>query len=230
MQFYRQLHPFLKKWNTTHSLPKASFGRFYLSIDSLLQARNSSPFNTHRFEERVVSSDTLYSAIMPYGDKTVSILQAEIRSCSKQVRDLDCKVAEQQQEIKEMKREMEATKSQLAESKSTIQQVELDKKHLRRSQNCLKKKLHVADRRYESTLSDLLHTDEELSGKCEVEVSGTKEAETTQQLVHKPKLEGGFTEKKFVNYTIRYFRIKYHQQNCPDYQISLEMLCTFIQH
>ena len=120
---------------------------------------------------------------MPYGDKTVSILQAEIRSCSKQVRDLDCKVAEQQQEIKEMKQEMEATKSQLAESKSTIQQVELDKKHLGRSQNCLKKKLHVADRRYESTLSDLLHIDEELSGKCEVEVSGTEEAETTQQLV-----------------------------------------------
>ena len=61
--------------------------------------------------------------------------------------------------------------------------MELDKKHLGRSQNCLKKKLHVADRRYESTLSDLLHIDEELSGKCEVEVSGTEEAETTQQLV-----------------------------------------------
>ena len=60
--------------------------------------------------ERVVNSDTPDSAIMPYGDKTVSILQAEICSCSEQVRDLDSKVAKQQQEIKEMKQEMEMTK------------------------------------------------------------------------------------------------------------------------
>lgn len=33
VEFYRTLHQFLKKWDTTHSLTKTSIGKFYLAID-----------------------------------------------------------------------------------------------------------------------------------------------------------------------------------------------------
>ena len=181
--FYRKLHPFLKTWSITRSFSKTALGKFYLSIDNQLQARNSSPYNTHRFIERVIGSDLPDAAIMPYGDKTDTALQAEINSCSKQVQALDEKVVQQQVEIMEMKVEMETVKSQIAESKSTLQAVELDKKCLERYHHCLKKKLEAADSRYESTLIDLLHVDEELLDKGSKEEVCDYVDHCTRQLV-----------------------------------------------
>ena len=143
--FYRKLHTFLKKWNTTRSLQKTAIGRFYLSIDSQLQARNSTPCNTCRFIEQIVNSDLPDSTIMSYGilDDEASLLQAEISSCNEHIQVLDQVVVQQQHEIEEMKREIKQTKSQLARSESTLQKLVVD-----------------ADKRYEAKLSDLLHLDD----------------------------------------------------------------------
>lgn len=46
VEFYRKLHPFLKKWEQTCTANKASLGRFYISNDKQLQERGSTPNNT----------------------------------------------------------------------------------------------------------------------------------------------------------------------------------------
>ena len=184
--FYRKLHTFLKKWNTTRSLQKTAIGRFYLSIDSQLQARNSTPCNTYRFIERIVNSDLPDSTIMSYGilDDEASVLQAEISSCNEHIQVLDQVVVQQQHEIEEMKREIKQTKSQLAKSESTLQQLVVDKTRLERCQNRLVKKVHDADKRFEATLSDLLHLDD-LSEEHDPVVCDPEEV-----LLTKTKLQG----------------------------------------
>lgn len=49
--FYRMLHQFLDCDSET------SIGKFYLAIDEQLQERRSSPYNTYRFIERLISSN-----------------------------------------------------------------------------------------------------------------------------------------------------------------------------
>ena len=108
VEFYRKLHPFLKKWSATWSLPKTTIGKFYLSIDRLLQARGSSPYNTYKFVERVISSDVPDSSIMMYGaDQTVGALQAEVRMCSKLVQELTAKAMKQQTELSGTRQDVE---------------------------------------------------------------------------------------------------------------------------
>ena len=89
VEFYRKLHLFLKKWSMTRSLTKTAIGKFYLAVDKQLQERRSSPYNTYRFIEQIVSSNVPDSALMSYGlDKQLGSLQAEIQDCREQVQDL----------------------------------------------------------------------------------------------------------------------------------------------
>ena len=46
VEFYRKLHPFLKKWEQTHLATKTSVGRFYITIHRQLQERGSTPINS----------------------------------------------------------------------------------------------------------------------------------------------------------------------------------------
>ena len=93
VEFYRMLHPFLKKWKVTHSLSKTTIGKIYLSIDAQLQARGSTAYNTYRFIEKLMFSNVPDSAIMSYGtDKSIEKLRAEFKCCTKQVESLDIKL------------------------------------------------------------------------------------------------------------------------------------------
>ena len=111
VEFYRRLHDFLKKWSKTQSLTKTCVGKFYLAIDVHLQERGSTPYNTYRFIDRLVSSDVPDTTLMSYGsDKKLSYLQAEIQGCQEHYQDLSEKVQEQQAEIEKLKSEYTATK------------------------------------------------------------------------------------------------------------------------
>ena len=106
-EFYRKLHCFLKKWPVSRCLTKTFIGGFYLAIDNQLQERGSTPFNTYKFIERVVSSDTPDSSVMSYGyDKRPVSLQIEIQ-------DLDAKMKEQQIEITQLKSDFKQIKEDL---------------------------------------------------------------------------------------------------------------------
>ena len=97
VEFYRLLHRFMKVWSVTRHLTKTAIGKFYLAIDRQLQERRSSPYNTYRFIEQLVFSNTPDSALMLYGlDKQIGHLQAEIDT-------LNIIVKEQQDEMSQLK-------------------------------------------------------------------------------------------------------------------------------
>ena len=105
VEFYRKLHEFLKKWEKTHTSTKTSIGRFYIAIDRQLQERGSSPSNTYKFIERVVSSSLPDSSVMSYNtaDVTLKSLQAEIQEFHEQVHNLSTQVMKQQAELSQIK-------------------------------------------------------------------------------------------------------------------------------
>ena len=116
--FYRQLHSFLKKWDTTRSLTKTLIGKFYLAIDKQLQERGSTPYNTYRFIDKLASSDVPDMCLMSYGsDKN---LQAEMRG---RFKILDDRFKEQQAEMDKLKRDLEITKGDLLLTKDTLQEL-----------------------------------------------------------------------------------------------------------
>lgn len=51
IQFYRQLHPFLKKWPVSYRTSKQAIGKFYCTIDPNLKARGFRADNVYRFIE-----------------------------------------------------------------------------------------------------------------------------------------------------------------------------------
>ena len=118
VEFYRKLHSFLRRWDTTRSATKTSIGKFYLTIDKQLQERGSTPYNTYRFIERLASSDVPDACLMSYGsDKN---LHAEMRG---RFQVLDDKIKEQQAEINKLRTEFERTKGDLLLTKGNLQEL-----------------------------------------------------------------------------------------------------------
>ena len=77
--FYKDLHPYLKKWPRSLSAAKSMIGRFYIAIDKSLQVKGCRPDNAYRFIERIAFSDQLRDSIMRYGyeENEVKVLSAE---------------------------------------------------------------------------------------------------------------------------------------------------------
>ena len=105
VEFYRKLHEFLKKWEKTRSCTKTAIGRFYISIDKQLQERGSSPSNTYKFIERIVSSTLPDTSIMSYNivDVTLKKLQAEVHDFHELVHQLTSQMTKQQAELSQIK-------------------------------------------------------------------------------------------------------------------------------
>ena len=105
VEFYRKLHGFLKKWEKTRSLIKIAIGRFYISIDRQLQERGSSPSNTYKFIERIVSSSLPDSSVMSYNleDMTLKKLQAEVHDFHELMHQLTSQMTKQQAELSQIK-------------------------------------------------------------------------------------------------------------------------------
>ena len=101
VEFYRKLHEFLKKWEKTRTSTKTSIGRFYITIDRQLQERGSSPSNTYKFIERIVSSTLPDSSVMSYNiaDVTLRSLQVQVQDFHEQVHNLTTEMTKQQAEL-----------------------------------------------------------------------------------------------------------------------------------
>ena len=165
VEFYRMLHPFLKKWKVTHSLPKTTIGKIYLSIDAQLQARGSTAYNTYRFIEKLVFSNVPDSAIMSYGtDKSIKELRAEFKCCTEQVESLDIKLLQQQEQISEMRKEIDKTKTELTK-------VAIEKKGFERAASSLQSQLHQANKNWEEAIDDLLHQEDDFIAPTESDIS-----------------------------------------------------------
>ena len=105
VEFYRKLHEFLKKWEKTRYCTKTAVGRFYIFIDRQLQERGSSPSNTYKFIEQVVSSTLPDTSVMSYNiaDVTLKKLQAEVHNFHELVHQLTSQVTKQQAELSQIK-------------------------------------------------------------------------------------------------------------------------------
>ena len=124
VEFYRKLHCFLKNWKTTRCLTKTSIGNFYITIDKQLQERGSSPYNTYRFIQQLVSSDIPDSALMSYGcDKKIGILRAEIRGCNEKVQDLDIKVIEEQDKVRDLVIKVKEQEVEMSQMKAALRDI-----------------------------------------------------------------------------------------------------------
>jgi len=127
VEFYRKLHYFLKRWSKTQSLTKTCIGKFYLAIDSHLQERGSTPYNTYKFIDQLVSSDVPDTALMSYGTyKKFSYLQAEIEAFQEDYQGLSEKVQKQQAEILELKsyqEEHQGLSAKVQEQQAEIQEL-----------------------------------------------------------------------------------------------------------
>lgn len=53
IKFYRQLHPFLKKWPVSYRTSKQAIGKLYCAIDPNLKARGFRADNVYWFIERI---------------------------------------------------------------------------------------------------------------------------------------------------------------------------------
>ena len=167
VEFYRKLHGFLKKWEKTRSLTKIAIGRFYISIDRQLQERGSSPSNTYKFIERIVSSSLPDSSVMSYSiaDGALKCLQAEVQGYQEQVDQLASQVNKQQEELSQMKSEVEKTKQELIGTKHALKDVTNAQRIIENERSCLQKKVKKVTKLYEDTLADLLEMEDDLFTK-----------------------------------------------------------------
>ena len=99
IDFYKALHPFLKKWHITRSVSKAAIGKFYLSIDKNLHESTDRTDNAYRLIENIVTSKHSPDTPMKYG-KVKQKLNDE-------------KVEEMSVTMKELKEKLEESKHQL---------------------------------------------------------------------------------------------------------------------
>lgn len=111
--FYKQLHPFFKKWSITRGSTKVAIGQFYMAIDKNLAEKRCRADNAYRFIERIAKCNQPPDKLMTYGlDKAVSevkVVQAEMRSCTEQVQKLNMEVDELRQQLCASKDELHST-------------------------------------------------------------------------------------------------------------------------
>ena len=69
IDFYKALHPFLKKWHVTSNVSKAVIGKFYLSIDKNLHESTDCTDNAYRLIENVVRSKHSPNTPIKYRNK-----------------------------------------------------------------------------------------------------------------------------------------------------------------
>ena len=167
VEFYRKLHEFLKKWEKTRTSTKTSIGRFYITIDRQLQERGSSPSNTYKFIERIVSSTLPDSSVMSYNifDSTLKNLQLEAQDYHEQVDHLASKVIKQEAELSQMKLEVEKTKQELTVTKHALRDVTNTQSLVQKERKCLQKKVNTANKLLENTVADLLQVEDDLLTK-----------------------------------------------------------------
>ena len=181
----------------TRTSTKTSIGKFYLAIDERLQERRSSPCNTYKFIEQLVSSHIPDSAIMSYGlDKQLGSLQAEVQDCRDTVQDLNIRVQEQQAEISLLQHEFERTKGDMMYTEDALNEMTAENRFLQRAQASTQKKLIKTNDMYQCTLEDLLNLEDDLlvsselskmpslTSNCVSPLSNKSESEKKSQVVY----------------------------------------------
>ena len=144
IHFYKELHPFLKKWSVSCKLTKQTIGRFYNSIDPTLNAKGSRPDNVYRLIERISRSTQPPNTMMSYGtsDKSTVEVQMEASSCTKHVEAMSF-------ECIQLREKLEVSHKQLSCARKALQIITNEKIELKKQCNTAKIKATKIKSKYE---------------------------------------------------------------------------------
>lgn len=67
VDFYQDLHCFLRKWCKTRQATKVAVGRFYIAVDINLQVKGCRPDSAYRFVQKVSETGLPRNTRMNYG-------------------------------------------------------------------------------------------------------------------------------------------------------------------
>ena len=126
--FYQDLHYFITRCPQTSTSTKVSRGKFYIAIDTNLQARDLRPDNAYRFIEKIATSNRPRTSIVKYGveDIEMSTVQLQVKACTEQIQELVATVKALQTENAETMRELQCTIHAL---RDVTNEVKVIKKH-----------------------------------------------------------------------------------------------------
>ena len=118
IDFYMNLHPFLKRWPVTESATKVAIGTFYIEIDENMKKKGSHPDNVYRFVDKTVKSNqSLGHRLMAYhpDDHQTEMrpLRSDLSSCTKQVETLNADVSELKQQLEASRQELQVARCAL---------------------------------------------------------------------------------------------------------------------
>ena len=89
IQFYRELHQFLKKWPVSYRSTKKTIATFYCAIDPNLKARGIRVDNVYRLIERTSQGKQSPYGVMSYGnaycESVIKAMCSETNACTEQV-------------------------------------------------------------------------------------------------------------------------------------------------
>ena len=143
IQFYRELHLFLKKWPVSCKLTKQAIGRFYNAIDPTLKAKGIRPDNVYRLIERISQNTQDLNSIVSYGimsDKSiVKAMQVEARACTERVETLSS-------ECKQLREKFEESQKQLSCARKALRNITNEKFEFQ--EQCKAAKTKAAELRY----------------------------------------------------------------------------------
>ena len=129
--FYRELHPFLKKWSVSCGSSKITIGRFYIAIDSNLKLRGMRADNVYRLIDGVSYSHCPSNTLMSYGIDTavgeIRAMQKEATHCREQVETLNS-------EYRELRKEFEKSREELQLARKNLRDITNENLKLRK--NC----------------------------------------------------------------------------------------------
>lgn len=127
IQFYRQLHPFLKKWPVSYRTSKQAIGKFYCAIDPNLKARGFQADNVYRFIERISHDAQSPNEVMSYGNREslIKAMHTEARACTDQMETLNT-------ECVQLKEKLEKSQKHLSCARKALQDITNEKFELQK--------------------------------------------------------------------------------------------------
>lgn len=119
VQFYKDLHLFLKRWPVSYKTTKQAIAKFYCALDPNLKAMGYRLDNTYRFIEKVCESKEQKGKVMSYNRDDARVLKVV---CSEASSAKD-RVSALSSECEELKEKFQDSQKQLSIARKALTDV-----------------------------------------------------------------------------------------------------------
>ena len=160
IEFYQELHHFIRKWPPASSASKATIGRLYTLIDRNLQDKGYSPSYAYTFIERTISTNQCSHTTMIYG--TNNTAEVEIKAAKKHIQNCTMTIEKLTTDYNDMKKQFEQAKQELMDTRSTLKDVTNQMKHMQIKCSTVVQQATQLHADYSSVLEDNLRLIQEI--------------------------------------------------------------------